>query len=102
MLLLFNSPINNFLKLGSIHNIYSVPSEPERAAKDRRAVVASWSLIDMPRVTSQRYSSAMFGQIGELFGHFGPALRSSQISRGVLPLVTPGMPISSRGALLVT
>ena len=28
-------------RLGSIHNTYNVPSEPERAAKARRAVVAS-------------------------------------------------------------
>ena len=28
-------------RLGSIHNTYDVPSEPERAAKARRAVVAS-------------------------------------------------------------
>ena len=28
-------------RLGSIHNNYNVPSEPERAAKARRAVVAS-------------------------------------------------------------
>ena len=30
-----------FRYLGSIHNTYNVPSEPERAAKARRAVVAS-------------------------------------------------------------
>ena len=29
-------------RLGSIHNTYNVPSEPERAAKARRAVVASF------------------------------------------------------------
>ena len=30
-------------RLGSIHNTYDVPSEPERAAKARRAIVASAS-----------------------------------------------------------
>ena len=30
-----------FRYLGSIHNTYNRPSEPERAAKARRAVVAS-------------------------------------------------------------
>ena len=29
-------------RLGSIHNTYNVPSEPERATKARRAVVASY------------------------------------------------------------
>ena len=37
---LLNSPLN-IGGLGSILNIYNVPSEPERAAKARRAVVAS-------------------------------------------------------------
>ena len=32
-------------RLGSIHNTYNVPSEPERAAKARRAVVASFVKI---------------------------------------------------------
>ena len=31
-----------FRYLGSIHNTYNVPSEPERAAKARRAVVAGF------------------------------------------------------------
>ena len=30
-----------FRYLGSIHNTYNVPSEPEQAAKARRALVAS-------------------------------------------------------------
>ena len=32
-----------FWYLGSINNTYNVPSEPERAAKARRAVVASYN-----------------------------------------------------------
>ena len=35
-------------RLGSIHNTYNVPSEPERAAKARRAVVAS-HLLNLER-----------------------------------------------------
>ena len=34
-------------RLGSIHNIYNVPLEPERAAKARRAVVASANLLNI-------------------------------------------------------
>ena len=41
LFVLLNFPLNKFWRLGSIHNIYNVPLEPERAAKARRAVVAS-------------------------------------------------------------
>ena len=34
-------------RLGSMHNTYNVPSEPERAAKARRAVVASANLLNI-------------------------------------------------------
>ena len=44
-----NSTFLVLLGLGSIHNTYNVPSEPERAAKARRAVVAS-IIIKMVRM----------------------------------------------------
>ena len=40
-----NMGVYGVARLGSIHNTYNVPSEPERAAKARRAVVASFYLI---------------------------------------------------------
>ena len=39
--MLLNFPLLKLWGLESIHNTYNVPSEPERAAKARRAVVAS-------------------------------------------------------------
>ena len=43
--MLLNFPLLKLWGPESIHNIYNVPLEPERAAKARRAVVASVFLI---------------------------------------------------------
>ena len=50
LFVLSNSPLIEFWGLGSIHNIYNVPMEPERAAKARRAVVASVSKIRLESI----------------------------------------------------
>ena len=42
-MVLLNFPLLKLWGPESIHNIYNVPLEPERAAKARRAVVASWN-----------------------------------------------------------
>ena len=38
-------------------------------------------ITNIHALSYQQYSSAMFGQKGELFGHLGQALRSSQIGQ---------------------
>ena len=43
-------------RLGSIHNTYHVPLEPERAAKARRAVVASLSFLNLKLLLVDDYA----------------------------------------------